>query len=154
VPYKWSSIPLDDRPNPHCFYLAGYLSTMAQPSGGSDALVMTPPVSMLEVDDVGSCSHALKDLADCLSVRRWKMTFRKLPHKRQGQSSSYLDWPQFQRQFDSSSLTSSILEYEYENGRRYHAYKAGSYPLPNDEVCGIPPPTLACMPSSSCCIHV
>ena len=24
-----------------------------------------------------------------------------------------------------SSVTSSILDYEFENGRRYHAYKAG-----------------------------
>ena len=35
---------------------------------------------------------------------------------------------------DLASLTSSVLEYEFENGRRYHGYKAGSYPLPNDEV--------------------
>ncbi|KAL8928918.1 MAG: hypothetical protein Q9172_000670, partial [Xanthocarpia lactea] len=34
---------------------------------------------------------------------------------------------------DSASISSSILDYEFENGRRYHAYKAGSYPLPNDE---------------------
>ena len=25
----------------------------------------------------------------------------------------------------SSSITSSIMDYEFENGRRYHAYKAG-----------------------------
>lgn len=31
------------------------------------------------------------------------------------------------------SLTSDIYDYEYENGRRYHGYMAGSYPLPNDE---------------------
>ena len=35
--------------------------------------------------------------------------------------------------YDSRSITSSIYDYEYENGRRYHSYKAGSYPLPNDE---------------------
>ena len=35
--------------------------------------------------------------------------------------------------YDSQSLTSSIYDYEYENGRRYHAWRAGSYPLPNDE---------------------
>lgn len=34
---------------------------------------------------------------------------------------------------DSASITASVLDYEFENGRRYHAYKAGSYPLPNDE---------------------
>lgn len=34
---------------------------------------------------------------------------------------------------DSESLSSSVLSYEYENGRRYHAYRAGAYPLPNDE---------------------
>jgi SAM-dependent methyltransferase len=33
----------------------------------------------------------------------------------------------------SSSLASSILNYKYENGRRYHAYREGEYPFPNDE---------------------
>lgn len=33
----------------------------------------------------------------------------------------------------SSSLTSSVLNYRQENGRRYHAYKDGAYLLPNDE---------------------
>lgn len=32
-----------------------------------------------------------------------------------------------------ASLGSSILNYRYENGRRYHAYRAGEYPFPNDE---------------------
>ena len=41
----------------------------------------------------------------------------------------------FYSTYDSKSVTSSVIEYEYENGRRYHGYKAGSYPLPNDEVC-------------------
>ncbi|MCJ1476471.1 hypothetical protein MMC13_005137 [Lambiella insularis] len=34
---------------------------------------------------------------------------------------------------DDSSISSSIIDYEFENGRRYHAYKAGNYPYPNDE---------------------
>ncbi|KAF6834762.1 phosphoethanolamine N-methyltransferase (TAM domain methyltransferase) [Colletotrichum musicola] len=34
---------------------------------------------------------------------------------------------------DTVSTTSSIFNYEYENGRRYHAYRAGQYLLPNDE---------------------
>ncbi|KAL9630712.1 MAG: hypothetical protein Q9164_006282 [Protoblastenia rupestris] len=33
----------------------------------------------------------------------------------------------------TASLTSSIERYPVENGRRYHAYKDGSYVLPNDE---------------------
>lgn len=33
----------------------------------------------------------------------------------------------------SASLTSSIIDYQYANGRRYHAYKKGAYLLPNDE---------------------
>ncbi|KAL4923553.1 class I SAM-dependent methyltransferase [Aspergillus undulatus] len=32
-----------------------------------------------------------------------------------------------------TSLRSSIVEYRYENGRRYHAYQAGSYWGPNDQ---------------------
>ncbi|ERF70020.1 hypothetical protein EPUS_03572 [Endocarpon pusillum Z07020] len=34
---------------------------------------------------------------------------------------------------DTTSLRSSIFNYHYENGRRYHAYHAGSYWGPNDE---------------------
>jgi SAM-dependent methyltransferase len=33
----------------------------------------------------------------------------------------------------SISVTSSIYNYRYENGRRYHAYQDGKYLLPNDE---------------------
>ena len=35
--------------------------------------------------------------------------------------------------YDLQSVTSSVLEHEYENGRRYHGWMAGSYPFPNDE---------------------
>ncbi|KAB8070757.1 S-adenosyl-L-methionine-dependent methyltransferase [Aspergillus leporis] len=34
---------------------------------------------------------------------------------------------------ERTSLRSSIMNYYYENGRRYHAYHAGSYWGPNDE---------------------
>ncbi|KAJ5913420.1 hypothetical protein N7504_002303 [Penicillium tannophilum] len=34
---------------------------------------------------------------------------------------------------DITSLSSSILDYEYENGRRYHSNRAGLYMMPNDE---------------------
>ncbi|KAF2842832.1 S-adenosyl-L-methionine-dependent methyltransferase [Patellaria atrata CBS 101060] len=33
----------------------------------------------------------------------------------------------------TTSIKSSIMNYKYENGRRYHAFKDGSYFLPNDE---------------------
>jgi SAM-dependent methyltransferase len=33
----------------------------------------------------------------------------------------------------STSLASSIVDYRYENGRRYHAYREGEYLLPNDD---------------------
>ncbi|WEW57333.1 hypothetical protein PRK78_002798 [Emydomyces testavorans] len=33
----------------------------------------------------------------------------------------------------TASLTSSIKDYKYENGRRYHSFRAGEYILPNDE---------------------
>ncbi|KAL2819576.1 S-adenosyl-L-methionine-dependent methyltransferase [Aspergillus cavernicola] len=36
-------------------------------------------------------------------------------------------------QSDLTSLRSSIMDYRYDNGRRYHAYRAGSYWGPNDE---------------------
>ncbi|KAF7556940.1 hypothetical protein G7Z17_g985 [Cylindrodendrum hubeiense] len=38
---------------------------------------------------------------------------------------------------ETTSLTSTILNYRRENGRTYHAYKAGSYILPNDNVTGV-----------------
>ncbi|CAG8397560.1 unnamed protein product, partial [Penicillium salamii] len=34
---------------------------------------------------------------------------------------------------DITSLSSSVLEYEYENGRRYHSSRTGHYMMPNDE---------------------
>ncbi|KAL2272045.1 hypothetical protein VTJ83DRAFT_1416 [Remersonia thermophila] len=33
----------------------------------------------------------------------------------------------------TGSITSSIVNYVYENGRRYHAFRSGEYVLPNDE---------------------
>lgn len=33
----------------------------------------------------------------------------------------------------TSSLASTVLNYQYENGRRYHAYRSGNYVMPNDE---------------------
>ncbi|KAL2822794.1 S-adenosyl-L-methionine-dependent methyltransferase [Aspergillus cavernicola] len=33
----------------------------------------------------------------------------------------------------TSSLASSVINYQYENGRRYHAYREGEYMFPNDE---------------------
>ncbi|WZH42870.1 S-adenosyl-L-methionine-dependent methyltransferase [Fusarium acuminatum] len=37
------------------------------------------------------------------------------------------------RRSSSTSINSSILQHTYENGRRYHRYRHGRYPLPNDE---------------------
>ncbi|KAG7140278.1 Secondary metabolism regulator LAE1 like protein [Verticillium longisporum] len=34
---------------------------------------------------------------------------------------------------DTASVTSSVFNFEYENGRRYHSYRAGQYLLPNDD---------------------
>ncbi|KAL8920700.1 MAG: hypothetical protein Q9172_004384 [Xanthocarpia lactea] len=34
----------------------------------------------------------------------------------------------------TTSIASSITDYKYEHGRRYHAYQEGRYVLPNDEV--------------------
>lgn len=36
-------------------------------------------------------------------------------------------------QSDTTSLTSTAYEHVYENGRRYHNYRAGKYVMPNDE---------------------
>lgn len=34
----------------------------------------------------------------------------------------------------STSITSSIYRHSYENGRRFHSYKYGRYPLLNDDI--------------------
>lgn len=34
------------------------------------------------------------------------------------------------------SIASSIIDYQFENGRRYHNYRAGKYALPNDDLVG------------------
>ncbi|KAI5816918.1 S-adenosyl-L-methionine-dependent methyltransferase [Pyronema omphalodes] len=44
-----------------------------------------------------------------------------------------IDYYETGSESDTTSLSSSIFHYEYENGRRYHAYRAGTYALPNDE---------------------
>lgn len=33
----------------------------------------------------------------------------------------------------TTSLASSVMNYKYQNGRRYHKYRDGAYMLPNDE---------------------
>ena len=38
-----------------------------------------------------------------------------------------------EKTLSTASLASSIYAYEIENGRSYHAYKAGKYIWPNDE---------------------
>lgn len=35
---------------------------------------------------------------------------------------------------ESTSLASSIIAHSYENGRRYHTFRNGRYPIPNDDV--------------------
>lgn len=35
---------------------------------------------------------------------------------------------------ESTSVPPSVYAHEYEQGRRYHRYKSGRYPLPNDVV--------------------
>jgi SAM-dependent methyltransferase len=34
----------------------------------------------------------------------------------------------------STSITSSVLQHSYEHGRRYHHYRHGKYPIPNDDL--------------------
>ncbi|RPA74305.1 S-adenosyl-L-methionine-dependent methyltransferase [Ascobolus immersus RN42] len=34
---------------------------------------------------------------------------------------------------DTTSITSSVYNYQYENGRRYHNFRQGKYTLPNDD---------------------
>lgn len=34
---------------------------------------------------------------------------------------------------NTESLSPSVFDYQFENGRRYHAYEAGRYFMPNDD---------------------
>lgn len=36
------------------------------------------------------------------------------------------------RSTSTTSVSSSVYEHEYELGRRYHSFKSGRYPFPND----------------------
>ncbi|ORY11164.1 S-adenosyl-L-methionine-dependent methyltransferase [Clohesyomyces aquaticus] len=47
--------------------------------------------------------------------------------------SSFADFTDELNSF-TTSVTGSISKYPFENGRRYHAFKSGTYPLPNDEL--------------------
>ncbi|UKZ82566.1 hypothetical protein TrVFT333_010358 [Trichoderma virens FT-333] len=48
-------------------------------------------------------------------------------------SPSEFDAESISDQSDSTSLGSSIYDHSYVNGRRYHRYRHGRYPIPNDE---------------------
>ncbi|KAI5803522.1 S-adenosyl-L-methionine-dependent methyltransferase [Peziza echinospora] len=48
-------------------------------------------------------------------------------------SEDYSDSDSGAQSSSTTSLTSSIHEYQYENGRRYHSFRDGKYILPNDE---------------------
>ncbi|KAL8863286.1 MAG: hypothetical protein Q9178_000661 [Gyalolechia marmorata] len=91
-------------------------------------MAFSPPASLLEPDDVGF--QLLAPEPGQLSFVRFCLVHRPWMHEPHGwDPAAYI----LRRDLDSASISSSILDYEFENGRRYHAYKAGSYPLPNDE---------------------
>jgi hypothetical protein len=48
-------------------------------------------------------------------------------------SSGEFDPAEFEPQSDGQSVSSSVYRHHYENGRRYHKYRYGRYPIPNDE---------------------
>jgi hypothetical protein len=48
-------------------------------------------------------------------------------------SSGEFDPANFDPESDWQSIGSSIYRHCYENGRRYHKYRFGRYPVPNDE---------------------
>ncbi|KAF2709377.1 S-adenosyl-L-methionine-dependent methyltransferase [Pleomassaria siparia CBS 279.74] len=47
--------------------------------------------------------------------------------------SSFADFADELNSF-TTSCDPSITQFKFENGRRYHAFKSGSYPLPNDDI--------------------
>ncbi len=83
-------------------------------------LGISPPPSVLSVDSVSTFSGQL--FFDILHLL--------MHHKHHSPQSPSIDECLSR---DTAPLPSCVLDYEYENGRRYHAYMAGSYPLPNDD---------------------
>jgi hypothetical protein len=67
------------------------------------------------------------------SVSRTLMATTEVQEPLQADDEDYDSGMEDGASVESASLQSSILNYIYENGRRYHAYRAGEYPLPNDE---------------------
>jgi len=95
-------------------------------------MVISPPASLLEVDEV------------CV-FRNAKKLVLISQHATSSNDSMYVTTLADPDGFDlglrsissllgTASITSSVTQWEWENGRRYHAYKAGSYAFPNDEV--------------------
>jgi hypothetical protein len=54
------------------------------------------------------------------------------PLESTGADSAY-DPANDETQRSTATITSSIFHYEEENGRTYHAFRAGKYMLPNDD---------------------
>lgn len=50
------------------------------------------------------------------------------------QDDSDLEPLDFDAESANTSITSSIYKHSYENGRRYHYYRDGKYPIPNDDI--------------------
>ncbi|KAB5513202.1 S-adenosyl-L-methionine-dependent methyltransferase [Coniochaeta sp. 2T2.1] len=51
-----------------------------------------------------------------------------------GDEASDLEPLEFDAESANTSITSSIYKHSYENGRRYHCYRDGKYPIPNDDI--------------------
>jgi hypothetical protein len=92
---------------------------------GSEGGISSQPNDDLEIDaDVSPCPKACS-LLSLLTVMQHNIGRDDDLDSTLGSEDSSLR---------SVSLSSSIYDYRYENGRRYHAYRDGRYFLPNDEV--------------------
>ncbi|KAI4240431.1 MAG: hypothetical protein L6R40_005142 [Gallowayella cf. fulva] len=99
-------------------------------------MAFSPPASLLEADDVplhlpNSCSIAR--IRTIILRGFWPAASHRIAYRCHEPYPRNLRLHILPRHLDSASISDSIFDYEFENGRRYHAYKAGSYPLPNDE---------------------
>jgi hypothetical protein len=89
---------------------------------GSEGGISSQPNDGLEIDaDVSPCAKA----CSLLTVMQHNIERDDDLDSTLGSENSSLR---------SVTLSSSIYDYRYENGRRYHAYRDGRYFLPNDEV--------------------
>jgi hypothetical protein len=107
--------------------------------GKAGGALTTPPTSL--PPSASDSSIALPSSASSASSTTTTTTDNSPPHTPTGpETQTETGGPQTPLTFDPDmaryppSMTSSVRDHVYEGGLRYHAYRAGKYAFPNDEI--------------------